>query len=174
MRLFQQHHSAFTLIELLITVAIAAIVVGGSIAGFVRFNERQEVQNTAKEVQQLMRNAQSKARVREVPDSVIGERCEKLISYHVGNNNYTYFYIQPHCETALVRAGKLGVEANKVLIPTEITVSGPIWVRFTTLENGVTFEATATAPYEYRFENGANKYKFSISANGNISNVEKY
>jgi len=55
----------FTLIEMLITTSIILIVTGGSIAGFITFNDRQKVQIVAKELQTMFRSAQIKAKTGE-------------------------------------------------------------------------------------------------------------
>ena len=171
MRVLQRQHFGFTLIELLITVAIAAIVVGGSIAGFVRFNERQEVQNTAKEVQQLMRTAQSKARVRDAPDAAVDGPCFKLTSYQV-ERTANAFTLKPNCELES-GAASLGTEVGNVAIPTGMTVNpaAGLTTDFTTLENGVVFSDGSTSKV-FSFAKNGYTYSFTVSANGNISNVE--
>lgn len=60
--------TGFTLIELLITISIILLVTGAGIAGFINFNDRQQVQTTVNEVKDLMRSAQIKARAGEGAD----------------------------------------------------------------------------------------------------------
>lgn len=58
----------FTLIEMIVTVSIILVVFGGAIAGFFRFNDRQEVQNTVNAVKQVLSSSRTRARVRDNPN----------------------------------------------------------------------------------------------------------
>lgn len=60
--------AGFTLIELLVVISIVLLVTGAGIAGFINFNDRQQVLTKAKEIQALMRSAQVKARAGEGAD----------------------------------------------------------------------------------------------------------
>lgn len=176
MRLLQTKYHGFTLIELIITVAISALVVGGGIAGFVGFTERQEVLNTAKEVQQKMRTAQSKARVRDLPN----QNCV-LASYEVSfgaTNNQAI--LRPICSPTAVAALPAYSFPSGVTIQSKIGAglyTTPKVIRFTTLENGVTDNAVTPAlltdSVTYKVSEGAIGYIFTVSPNGSISNVTK-
>ncbi|GEM_PF-1066908 len=72
-------NAGFSLIELLVVTAIIIMLVGISIAGFIRFNERQQVESAAKQVQTLFRTAQAKAQIREIPTGT----CDTLDGYMV-------------------------------------------------------------------------------------------
>lgn len=76
----------FTLIELLVTISIILIVTGGGIAGFVNFNDRQQVQTTVKQIQDYMRSAQIKARSGEAASDCAPD---KLRGYQVALNSPT-------------------------------------------------------------------------------------
>lgn len=171
MRLIQQHHHGFTLIELIITVAIAAMVIGGGIAGFVSFTDRQEVLNTAKEVQQMMRTAQSKARVRDVPSSCTNPDKPLL-----------FYQVEVQSSEAVLRAGcgtfgsPVLVEVNKKTFPNNVT--GPastIILRFTTLEEGVTdgTNLILSSPQTITIKKaGSTSFNFNVAASGQISNIQ--
>lgn len=81
----------FTLIELLVVISIILLVTGGGIAGFINFNDRQQVQTTVKDVQTLMRSAQVKARAGEGASGVtVAEGCvspRKLYGYRASYNS---------------------------------------------------------------------------------------
>lgn len=162
MRLLQKQLPGFTLIELIITVAISAIVVGGSIAGFVGFTDRQDVLNTAKLAQQMMRNAQSKARVREVPTGC----SSPLTSYEVWSTA-GQLRLSAICTTRQ----QVGLA---LAIPTDITFTASpgtfTYVRFSTLEDGVDF-SPATTSRTLIFSKGSNSFQFTINSSGSISNV---
>lgn len=163
MTLQQKNHRGFTLLELIITVAIMMVVVGGSIAGFVSFTDRQEVLNTAKEVQQMMRNAQSKARVREVPN-IAG--CITLEKYRVQYNGSSTFILQAGCKNA-TGTDVFGSGMRTITLPTGVSVtpSGARSIDFSTLEEGVSGGTTFT------FTKGSNVFQFTVSASGSISNI---
>lgn len=76
----------FTLIEILIAIATLMTIVGLGIAAFIRFNERQTLIQAAREMQVMLRSAQRKASVGEVPadcddPGTVAE--EKLQAYRV-------------------------------------------------------------------------------------------
>ncbi|PIR64251.1 MAG: hypothetical protein CO156_01405 [Candidatus Pacebacteria bacterium CG_4_9_14_3_um_filter_40_12] len=64
----KQSQSGLTLIEMIITVSIMLVLFGGSIAGFFKFNDRQNVANTMSEVKQQLESARTRARVRDNPN----------------------------------------------------------------------------------------------------------
>jgi prepilin-type N-terminal cleavage/methylation domain-containing protein len=170
MRLLQKHYHGFTLIELLITTAIAAIVVGGGIAGFIGFTDRQEVLNTAKEVQQMMRTAQSKARVRDVPTVCTG----KLSSYEVAITS-TQATLTAICTTPLQQVLISTYKYSKALTVTGSPSLSPLTLRFTTLEQGVLKSDDtplgATTTFTFAVP-ASHSFSFTVSPIGKISTVQ--
>lgn len=87
----------FTLIEMIVTIAIMLVVTGGGIATFMRFNDKQEVVTAVNELQTLLRAAQVKAKVGEDADfcrtTYTGPPAESLRGYRVravdGTNTVT-------------------------------------------------------------------------------------
>lgn len=63
---------------MIVAVAILLVLTGFGIAGLVRFNDRQKVASSAKQLQHIFRTAQSKARVKDIPQG-----CDILFSYEV-------------------------------------------------------------------------------------------
>lgn len=55
----------FTLVEMLVTISIMLMITGGGIAAFIGFNDKQSVQVAVKDLQTLLRAAQTKAKVGE-------------------------------------------------------------------------------------------------------------
>jgi len=53
--------SAFSLIELLVSVTIMLLIVGGSVAGYTRYTERQRVVAAAEKLQSALKQAQNLA-----------------------------------------------------------------------------------------------------------------
>jgi len=60
---------SFTLIEIIVVVAVISLLVGGGVIDFVKFNERETVKNAAKKLISYLRLAQTKA--------MTGEKSEK-------------------------------------------------------------------------------------------------
>ncbi len=73
------NNAGFSLIELLVVTGIIIMLVGLGIAGFIRFNERQQVEAAAKRIQTMLRTAQAKAQIREIPTGT----CNTLDGYTV-------------------------------------------------------------------------------------------
>lgn len=129
-------HNGFTLIELIVAVAIMSLLVGGAITGFITFAERQEVQTTAKNLQQLLRTAQAKARIREVPTACTAPN-KRLQSYRV-RLNQTSPDIVMLCGVGADRELIIPTDRESVVIPTGITVTSDAeYIDFYTLHQGV-------------------------------------
>ncbi|PIR59681.1 MAG: hypothetical protein COU68_04360 [Candidatus Pacebacteria bacterium CG10_big_fil_rev_8_21_14_0_10_45_6] len=58
--------AGFTLIELMVVTAIMAIIIGGSIAGYVQFNEYQSLVTTGRSMENMIKLAKNRARIRAV------------------------------------------------------------------------------------------------------------
>ena len=56
--------AGFSLIELLVVSAVMAIIIGGSIAGYVQFNEYQALVTTGRDIENMIKLAQNRARLR--------------------------------------------------------------------------------------------------------------
>jgi prepilin-type N-terminal cleavage/methylation domain-containing protein len=70
--------AGFTMIEMLVAVGIMLVLVGGGIASFITFNDKQQLQASTKLMQTYMRAAQTKARVGDRPPG-----CTRLDGYSV-------------------------------------------------------------------------------------------
>jgi prepilin-type N-terminal cleavage/methylation domain-containing protein len=65
-------NSGFTLIELMISVLIISLLVGGGIAAYNDFNDKQKVIAAGKEYSIILRSAQKRIKSGEKPDSGCG------------------------------------------------------------------------------------------------------
>lgn len=68
----------FTLIEMLVSISITLIITGGVMVSYRGFNQRQQLIQSTKNLQQTLRLAQKKARVGEKPTG-----CQTLEGYTV-------------------------------------------------------------------------------------------
>ena len=92
--------SAFSLIELLVSVAIILLLVGGAVAGYTRYIERQRLIAAAEKIQSGFREAQNIVRV-----GYLGS-CEQLnysdFSLYVHDTNGLTYEARIHCQEDLV------------------------------------------------------------------------
>lgn len=86
----------YTLIELVIAIAIMGLLVGASIAGFNTLNKRQTVLNSGKEVMSIMRTAQQRAASGTKPAG-----CTQLYGYTVkATINTSVYSLSSVCSNA--------------------------------------------------------------------------
>lgn len=72
----------FTLIELIVSVSIMGLVMGGGIAGYRSFNERQQLITTGKEVLVALRKAQT--------DAVAGVKSTNCANRTLVSNTFSF------------------------------------------------------------------------------------
>lgn len=161
MRVSTLRQKGFTLIEMIITVSIMLVILGGSIAAFINFNDKQVVQATASEVKQVLKSARTKARVRDNTDQAGG--CV-LQGYKVETNGSSI-------ETKLLCGpGKFsiteGQNRDTYQVPTGITVTA-MDISFYTLLGSA--EVTVPADNIIRINGGSKYYRFEIQGTGEIS-----
>lgn len=70
--------AGFTLLELMVSVTIMLLLLGGGLAAYIRLNNRQLLIDSGRQLQLLMRTAQKQARVGSKPAG-----CSRLLSYAV-------------------------------------------------------------------------------------------
>jgi prepilin-type N-terminal cleavage/methylation domain-containing protein len=142
----------FSLIELLISISIMTILVGGGIVSYINFNEKQRVIGAAREVQTYLRTAQTKARVGDVPDG-----CDHLEGYSIralgGDNALRLVAV---CETG-------EVEINQYEINPNVNFDQAVDVTFANLHGGVSGAQSISLT-------GSNlSYEFAVTQGGEIT-----
>lgn len=158
----------FTLIELLIVISIISLLTGAGIAGFVNFNDRQQVQTTVKDVQALMRTAQIKARIGEGAGDCGG--TNKLKGYEV-TSDATSVVLNRIC-VDLVGAIASRTERSIVALDNiTVTKSPNNAVIFLTLRGGVDLGGAAVTDVTYTIagEFNAVEYAFQVLSTGEIT-----
>lgn len=158
----QSKNLGFSLIEMLVAIAIMIVLAGLGIASFIRFNERQQVANTAKQIQHIMRTAQSKARVKEIPSG-----CSTLFSYEVHRSGSGPINLRANCQTGV------NPQLSSWTAPSGMSVSpGSFSVKFKTLHgsaeikiNGVPNNILTT-----NIKKGTEyDYQFNVTSGGEIT-----
>lgn len=119
----------FTLIEILISISVIAILSGIGITAFTQFNRRQLVVSSARKLITDLRLAQSKADSSEKPADCTGD----LLSYQVDIDHSARKYsIIPNCAQTIPPA-----VIKTVSLPQVVTTSGLTRATFKLLRQGV-------------------------------------
>ena len=165
--------AGFTLIELLVTVTIILLITGGGIAGFVNFNDRQQIQTTVKDMQTMMRAAQIKARSGEGASDCLtsGSFTEgKLYGYQVTLAG-TAMLMNRMCNENSGLPIAIERTRKNVVDNVSITMSGP--VTFLSLKGGANTgdgspDVTVTVTGQY----SGYVYVFNVTSGGEITQGE--
>lgn len=91
---------------MVVSLALIGLLLGGTIVGYRKFNDRQQVIQAGKEFVSVLRLAQKRASVGDKPDVVGCNGGEKLDGYRVGaTQDFNTFTLAPLCDGAQVAAG---------------------------------------------------------------------
>jgi prepilin-type N-terminal cleavage/methylation domain-containing protein len=160
--------TGFTLIELLIVISIIMLVTGGGIAGFVSFNDRQQVQTSVREIQTLMRSAQIKARSGEGAADCVPP--QKLYGYRVTAST-TNVIMSRYCVNPADPSDNEATERSRVTLNNVSLILDPDWansVTFLTLRGGIDMGATNGISYTVAGEYSGISYSFRVLDTGEI------
>ena len=122
--------TGFSLIELLVVVAVSLILLNGAISALTGFNERRSVTNAVDELKTIIQTAQSKARSGDLGG------CTKLSGYQLQtylNNNVTEVSLQAVCVEGTAN------DAQIQILPVRVTVTPNLNAIFQVLNAGVLF-----------------------------------
>lgn len=145
--------AAFTMVELIIAISITLLLVGGGIAAFIEFNDKQAIRASAEELQIYLRTAQTKARLGERPAG-----CDHLNSYAVkataGSNQIS---LVANCDS--------GEQAyDTYSFPSNISIQDELNVAFYSLHGGVSGAGTIRV-----IDGSGRTYSFDINQGGEIT-----
>lgn len=168
----------FSLIELLVTIAILLIVAGGAVAGFIGFQERRSVDENAKKLQQIFIAARNKAQVKESPCNSATPLQGYRVRYTAGTGTVT---LHPLCganpvpitdpptnptQAAALESYTLVIPSGTANIP---NVNGTV-IDFYTLQRGTNGSGESI----FSLQSGSTTYGFKVQRGplgGSISNV---
>ncbi|MFH2118128.1 MAG: prepilin-type N-terminal cleavage/methylation domain-containing protein [Candidatus Paceibacterota bacterium] len=148
--------AGFSLIELLVVVAISMILLGTTISSLISFNERRSVTNAVDELKSQIQTAKSKAQAGDLGG------CSQLAGYSLKtylNGNFTEISLQAVCGVGTADAAQVQVLSSGV------TVTPDLDATFQVLNAGVQFAAGGTSQ-EITITNGTYIYTFVLYREG--------
>lgn len=123
----------FTLIEMVVSLGLMGLLLGGSIVGYQRFNSRQQVITAGKEFVSVLRLAQKRASVGDKPNVAGCNSGEKLDGYRVfASQDATSYTMAPLCNGAEVAVSRI-----TYTFPSTVAFAQGVDVRFLVLSRGV-------------------------------------
>lgn len=147
--------AGFSLIEIMVSTTIIALMLGGGIAAFIQFRDRQTVLGDVHEVQQYLYTAQTKARVGDTPAG-----CDRLSAYQVSRSaTATELVMEAVCESG-------EVEVSRLTLRSTVTFPGSSPILFLGLRGGATGVGTITVV------GSELTYEFEVSGTGTMSKGE--
>ncbi len=158
--------AGFTLIELLVVISIVLLTTGAGIAGFVNFNDRQQVQTTVKDVQELMRSAQVKARAGEGADSCAVNR--KLKGYRVSVSG-NFVQLHQMCVLATNPSDVVAVTPPRSQLSLDNISVSMTPVTFLALRGGVDTGGVGNMTIIVSGQYSSLTYQFQVLATGEIT-----
>lgn len=133
----QNVQAGFTLIEMLVVLGLMALMLGGSIAGYRKFNDRQTVLQGGKEFVSTLRLAQKRASVGDKPDVAGCNAGQKLEGYRVrGSNGASTYLMVPLCGGAEATAAEQAYTFSG-----DVVFNQDVDIRFYVLSRGTDFGA---------------------------------
>ena len=160
--LFMSRHQSskgFTLIELLITSALSLVIVGGGIAAYNRFNNRQVEFQGGKAVIATLEQARERSSVGDKP----AQGCTTLTGYRArGVVNTNSYFLSVICN------GSLETEIKPYYLPEDMVFRSGYDVTFPTQPGAV---ATENVTVEVWRPNSPSAYRFIIFPSGTIQDV---
>ncbi len=178
--MFSKYQTGYTLIELLIVIAILLLVLGGSIAGWLKFSEKQTTLSNAQTLQKMVRSAQVKARAKQWPSTCLnGTTKVPVIGYRVSSsvvNGITTITLTGFCNNT---KATYDTASNRAVINTwqmspTLSLSANFSFDFYTNAGGVNLN-TSNNPATVLIKNDLNTScaSFTVSGGGAITDAVK-
>lgn len=149
----------FTLIELLVVIGISLVLLGGALAGFLTFSDRQRAIGAVQELKTHFLTAQSKANSGDLGG------CEQLTGYRIQTyltGSVTELSLQAVCAVGTPNTAQVIAFSPGVLIDPNLDVT------FLVLNGGVELP-DAAASQEITVSSGASEYAFILYREGMAS-----
>jgi prepilin-type N-terminal cleavage/methylation domain-containing protein len=148
----------FTLIEVLVSVTLMIVLTSGAIASYRVFLQRQQVLQSARNVQQMFTVAQKKARVGEKPAG-----CQTLQGYAVqGIANGNIISVNAVCRNG-------GAEQRYTVSTTTLVGNSRLEQAVDATLKVLTGGITAGTDVTVTITNSVNRFQFTVNRGGGIS-----
>ncbi len=169
----------FTLIEMLVTVAIMMMLVGIGTANFIHYREKKEVKEAAEQLRELFVAAKVKASARQTPESEhcspipdAGAQKYPIFAFHLSNVGTKTIEIHPVCGTNQANAvEEAAFLVDHYTLPQNVMLDGALSVYFYSLHGGVDLGNGNTTKL-IKVANSRYAYQFQIDQGGNISEIK--
>lgn len=161
----------FTLIEMMVVVTIMGLLVGGGVAAYTRFNERQEITQGVTKFVSDLRGVQKRADVGERPDDSVfapSEDCDILEGYRVFSTGGTTATVEAQCHDNNDNATIL-VTVDQLVLGPGLIFGGSFDMTFEVVSAGV-INAPETVIINH-ISNGSGA-TITVNASGGINVVE--
>ncbi len=180
--MLQSSRSGYTLIELLVVIVIMMILLGGSIAGFLKFSEQKTSLSKAQELQKFIRSAQVKARAKEWPAGCVtnpGAVKVPVIGYKVQSSvagGVTTISMTGHCahNRVALDSDLVTVNVTSFTLPSTLSLNSAINLDFLTLTGGVDLHAAGSSQTVLVVNTSRTACaSFTVTTGGSISDATK-
>ncbi|OGJ38331.1 MAG: hypothetical protein A2383_03680 [Candidatus Pacebacteria bacterium RIFOXYB1_FULL_39_46] len=149
----------FSLIELLVVVAISMILLSVAISSLITFNERRSITNAVDELKSQIQTAQSKAQAGDLGG------CNQLAGYSLQtylNGNVTEISMQASCGVGIPDTAQIQS------LPAGVTVTPDLDANFQVLNAGVQLPS-GVASQDFTIANNTHSYVFTLYREGRTS-----
>ena len=141
----------------MVTTTIMLLMVGGGVAAYFNFNDRQTLVSAAKGLQTFIRSAQKKARVGDTPSS-----CDQLQGYSVSMS------VGEHQALMKANCTNGDILVDTLQMDQKVSVQDDFALRFKVLHGGAEFITGS----DITLVTSSRQYQFDITAGGSIEDGE--
>lgn len=172
---FARRKSGFTIIELLVTITVMVILLGIGLAGYIQFEQKQRVQQSARDVRQLFVETRRKAQVRDQTgcqgDNVTG--YADVASYEVQrkvSNGFVSVYSITNCtpDGSGRNVQSLNLPASLDMIP---AYDYQLFYTPLTTQVGCPTVPCARLPHTIVISDDQTRFGFTVTKGGQIGGV---
>lgn len=148
----------YTLVEILVATVLMLTIVGGAIAAYRGYDERQKLVNAGRELANVLRDIQQKARIGDKPTQCPSNLESWLIEFTVDASNNYFYSIEASC-------------GGEDIAKRNYQLSQAYGVMFDSMPGQISFEVLTGKPdnnYTLDLTKDARTYRIEVSSGGAI------